>query len=68
MNMILSHTSFSKSFAPANVSQVCGYPKYQGECVEFNNLVIWKNNQIAYKGLNSHNLLKKNVWVFLMGD
>lgn len=36
MNMILSHTSFGKSFAPASVGQVCGYPKYQGECVEFN--------------------------------
>ena len=36
MKMFLSHTSFGKSFAPASVGQVCGYPKYQGECVEFN--------------------------------
>ena len=44
--MILSHTSFGKSFAPASVGQMCGYPKYQGECVEFNCLGIVKNNQV----------------------
>ena len=40
MNMILSHISFGKSFAPASVYQVCGYPKYQRDCVEYNNLEI----------------------------
>lgn len=46
MNMILSHKSFGKPFAPASVGQVCGYPKYRGECVEFNCLGNCQNNQI----------------------
>ena len=40
MNRSFSHISFGKSLASqASASQVCGYPKGQGNCVEYNYLV-----------------------------
>lgn len=40
MNRSFSHMSFGKSLASqASASQMCGYPKGQGNCVEYNYLV-----------------------------